>query len=419
MADVFERDVNRGYVRFIRSISSSSKIKKRRNLLSLFLFSIHFIGNIVKLGFIPLLYLYGIILIFWIRFKFTFTKKWQPSQLHQNALNYIPEFISQYPMHLYPIIAKSLEMAFIKENIESITRDIQGGIVELAIGDGTFSSRIFSEIDKITGFDLNPYSLIQTKEYPHISQRIVADCLNPPIRSGGASFIVSNNFLHHITNKKETLEHWSAIARYALFNENTNYWAEGWSKPYLLRLIGLRRLAHKASDRIANHSLQTLWRKTDLGLLVRRFYEIRKEETFFHEKIFFLSSVCSALLFCYGPPTPALQKWVMNGVFAPLTKRITYYMAKALIEYDAILPRDRDVFICWSVESKQVKQNSIGDRIGLVCPDCCEWLQGNRCQHCQRTFEEKDGMMFLLPKKLTEEISFKQDKADILGKEHL
>src|SRR4030042_4368354 len=189
MTDVIEKDVNRGYARFIWSISSSSKFKKRRNLLSFFLFSIHFIGNVVKLGFIPLLYLYGIFLIFWIRLKFTLTKKCEPSQLHQNALHYIPEFISQYPMHLYPIIAKSLDMAFIKENIENITRDIQGGIVELAIGDGTFSKRIFSEIDKITGFDLNPYSLIQTKKYPHISQRIVADCLNPPIRSGGASFI--------------------------------------------------------------------------------------------------------------------------------------------------------------------------------------------------------------------------------------
>ena len=419
MADVIEKDVNRGYVRFIGSISSILEVRKKRNLRSLFLFSIHFIGNIVKLGFIPLLYLYGIFLIFWIRFKFTFTKKCQPSQLHQNALNYIPEFISQYPMHLYPIIAKSLEMAFIKKNIENITRDIKGGIVELAIGDGTFSSRIFSEKNKVVGFDLNPYSLIQSKRYPHIAQRIVADCLNPPIESGGATFIVSNNFLHHITNKKETLENWSAMARYALFNENTNYWAEGWSKPYLLKSIGLRRAALKAADRIANLSLQTLWRKAELRSLVRRFYEIQREETFFHEKIFFLCSICSALLFCYGPPTPKLQKRVMNGIFASITKRITYHMAKALIEYDSILPRDRDVFISWSLESKQVKQNFIRGQIGLVCPDCREQVQGNQCTRCQRSFEEKGGMLFLLPKELAKEISFNQENADVLGGEHL
>ena len=48
-------------------------------------------------------------------------------------------------MHLYPIIAKSMEMAFLKENIRQIVSRVKEGIVELAIGEGTFSSRIFSE----------------------------------------------------------------------------------------------------------------------------------------------------------------------------------------------------------------------------------------------------------------------------------
>jgi len=119
---------------------------------------------------------------------------------------------------------------------------------------------------------------------------------------------MSNNFLHHITRKKETLEHWSSIARYALFNENTNYWAEGWYKPYFLNSLGLKRAAKKAAGQIANQSLQSLWRSVDLGMLVRQFYKTQREESFFHEKVFFLSSICSALLFCYGPPTPELQR---------------------------------------------------------------------------------------------------------------
>ena len=419
MSGTVERDINRGYVQFIKSISSISEFQKRRILRPLFLFSFHLIRNIVKLSFLPLLYFYGIFLILWIRFKFTFIKKRQPSLLHREALNYVPDFISQYPMHLYPIVSKSLEMAFIKEKVEKITQNLQGGIVELAIGDGTFSGRIFSEKHKIMGLDLNPYSLIQTKRYPHIANRIVADCLNPPIEPGGASLIVSNNFLHHITKKKETLEHWSSIALYALFNENTNYWAEGWSKPYLLKSIGFRKAARRVADRIANHSLQTLWSKSDLGTLVRTFYDIQEEETFCHERIFFLSSICSALLFCYGPPTPELQKRVMKGILLPITKRLSYHMAKALIEYDAILPRDRDVFICWALKSKRLRQNFIGGRVTLVCPDCFERLQGNQCHCCQRTFEEKEGMLFLLPKELAEEISFNQEKANVLGEEHL
>jgi len=414
-----EKDINRGYVQFIKSISSDSEVMKKRHFLSVIPFLMNLIGNIMKLTLIPLLYLYGILLVLCIRFRLTLTKNQPSSQSHQEALHYICEFVSQYPMHLYPIVAKSLEMAFIKQNFESITRDLQGEIVELAIGDGTFSNRIFSGKNKIIGFDLNPYSLIQTKKYDHIEQRIVADCLNPPIESGGAFFIVSNNFLHHITSKKETLENWSRIAHYALFNENTNYWAEGWSKPYLLKLTGLRRLARKAADRIANNSLQTLWRREELRSLVKTFYEIQREETFFHERVFFLCSICSALLFCYGPPTPKLAKRVMNGILSPITKKITYHMAKALIEYDSVLPRDRDVFICWSLESRQARESLADHGITLVCPDCREQLQGKQCPRCQRFFQEKEGILFLLPKELAKEISFNLERAGILGEEHL
>jgi len=419
MSDVREKDINRGYLGFIKSISSVSEGKKKRTLGSLLGIFRHLVGIALKVSAIPLLYLYGILLIIWTRCKFLFLKKHPLSPLHQKALHYIPEFISQYPMHLYPIIAKSLEMAFIKESIERITRDLRGGVVELAIGDGTFSSRIFSEKNRIVGFDLNPYSLIQVKKYAHVRQCVVADCLNPPIGAGGASLIVSNNFLHHVTNKEGTLKHWAAIARYALFNENTNYWAEGWLKPYVLKSIGFKWAAQKAADQIAARSLQTLWEKPQLGILVRQFYDIEREESFFHEKVFFLSSICSALLFCYGPPTPELQKRVMNGIFAPLTKKITYHLAKALIEYDAILKRDRDVFICWSLESKQLEQNVVGDGIKLICPDCRERLQGNQCVRCQRSFDEIMGMLFLLPKELTQEIPFREEKAQLLGEEHL
>jgi len=66
----------------------------------------------------------------------------------------------------------------------------------------------------------------------------------------------------------------------------------------------------------------------------------------------------------------------MNGVLAPLTKKITYHLAKALIEYDAILPRDRDVFVCWALESRRVQQNFVGDRVKLVCPGLPQTTSG-------------------------------------------
>lgn len=341
------------------------------------------------------------------------------SNLHMGAIENVSQFISQYPMHLYPIITKSMEMVFLKKNIRKIVSKVKEGIVELAIGEGTFSSRIFSNDDKLIGFDLNPYSLIHTKKYKHITKRVVADCRIPPIDSCGASFIVCNNFLHHITDKENTIKNWAQKAPYAIFNENTIYWASGWMKPFVLKLMGLNNAAKKETRHMEKHSLQALWKKEELSSLINQYYDIHEEVSFFNEKAFFLSTVFSALLFCYGPPTPELQKKVMNSLFNPITKLFTYHIAKTLIEYDSILPRDRDTFICWLVKSKAIGEDCIPGHVKLVCPDCRELLQDNKCHRCDRIFEEKDEMLFLLPKEIAEEISYSENQPKLLGEEHL
>jgi hypothetical protein len=153
--------------------------------------------------------------------------------------------------------------------------------------------------------------------------------------------------------------------------------------------------------------------------LIHRYYTIEEELSFFSEKVFFLSAVCSALLLCYGPPTPLLQKKVMNRLLGPFTRRLTYSMAKALIETDAMLPRNKDAFICWLGKSRAIGESSVGDDITLVCPDCRGVLQGNQCPHCHRTFEEKDGMLFLLPEGLVDEIVYSSNQSNQLKEEHL
>ena len=94
-------------------------------------------------------------------------------------------------------------------------------------------------------------------------------------------------------------------------------------------------------------------------------------------------------------------------------------MAKAFIEYDAVLPREKERFICWLARSKAIGETNVGDDITFVCPDCRGVLQGNHCLHCHRTFEEKDGMLFLLPERLVEEISYSANQSNPLKEEHL
>lgn len=382
-------------------------------------FMTNLIFNLCKLPLVPFLYFYGLLLFIFLRIKLLLAKNKSLSNLHMEATENVSQFISQYPMHLYPIIAKSIEMVFLKKNIRQVVSKVKEGIVELAIGEGTFSSRVFSSDDKLVGLDLNPYSLIHTKKYKHITKRVVADCRTPPIDSCGASFIICNNFLHHITDKENAIKSWAKIAPYAIFNENTIYWASGWVKPFTLKLVGLNNAAKKETRHMEEHSLQTLWKKEELSALINQYYDIYEEVSFFNEKAFFLSAVCSALLFCYGPPTPEIQKRVMNSLFGPITKLFTYHIAKTLIEYDAILPRDRDTFICWLVKSKTIGEEFRSGDVNLVCPDCRELLQDNKCHRCDRTFEEKDGMLFLLPKELAEEISYSDNQPNLLREEHL
>ena len=419
MSPIVDSDINRGYVHFIRSLSSTLNKQKRGMTKTFHSFMTSLIFNLCKLSLVPFLYFYGLLLFIFLRIKLLLAKNKSQSNLHMEATENVSKFISQYPMHLYPIIAKSMEMVFLKKNIRQVVSKVKEGIVELAIGEGTFSSRIFSSDDKLVGLDLNPYSLIHTKKYKHITKRVVADCRNPPIDSCGASFIVCNNFLHHITDKENAIKGWAKIAPYAIFNENTSYWASGWVNPFILKLLGLNNAAEKEARQIENHSLQTLWKKEELRSLIQQHYEISEEFSFFSEKVFFLSAVCSTLLFCYGPPTPDPQKRVMNKLFGPITRLFTYHIAKALIEYDAISPRDKDAFICWLVRSKKIEGNCIPDHVKLVCPDCRGLLQDNRCICCHKTFEEKDGMLFLLPKEMVEEISYSGNQPNLLKGEHL
>lgn len=416
MPVILTNDINRGYINFIKSLSSSPGVKEKKSIARV-LRSMTAVS--IKAALIPALIIYGVLIILLLKVRLLFGRDNRPSELHLNAIGHINKFISQYPMHLYPVVAKSLELSFMKDNIKRIKDKAKGGIIELAVGDGSLSSRIFSDEQKIVCLDINPYSLVHTRAYGHISKRVVADCLCPPVSPRGASLILCNNLLHHVTNKEYTLDNWARIAPYALFNENTNYWASAWYRPFILDMLGLKNSSRKAEDDIRERSLQVLWTKEELASAIRKYYDVIEEKTFLDKKVFFLSSICSLLLFCYGPPTPGLQKRVMNNLLGPITRLVTYHAAKSLIEYDAILPRDKDVFICWLAGSRLRDSKDLAGEVSLVCPDCGGGLQDNLCNICRRTFEEKDGMFFLLPKDLSGEISYFPSKSGVLNRQHL
>lgn len=410
-------EINNGYIEFIKSISKASNIK-HKGIKIAYLIK-YLLINLVRIVLIPFVYIYALILIGYLKIRIHFSDN-NESDIHKKALEFVPELVTQYPMHLYPVVAKAIELAFIKSNIDKyIELNNRKGIAEFAIGDGTLSQKVFKSDDKITAFDINPYSLYHVKDYSHVQTRIIANCLNPPIIPEGAFFFISNNLLHHIDDKNKTLENWSKIAEYALFNENTIYWANSWTKPYILEKFGFKKIAKKITNRIIEHGLQALLSEEELKLLVRKHFEVLVEFSFLKNDIFFLCAIFSSLMLCYGPPTPRLNKAIFNNIFAGFSSYLTTNLANLLITYDACLKREKDTFITWIVKSKTVTNPKMNEDISLMCPKCKYPLVGKYCSQCNTKYPEADGMLFLLNDENAEQIIYNPNKADILGKEHL
>lgn len=156
----------------------------------------------------------------WIRLRLA--TRHPESALHRRALAHVPSFVRQYPFHLYAVVAKSLELAYLKDHLPRLLeRESAAQILELATGDGTLSRLVFDGVGKVTGIDINPYFLSKAARYRHVERAIVADALDPPIRNGSQDLLVSLNLLHHVTEKEAAVAKWSRIAATLLFNENT------------------------------------------------------------------------------------------------------------------------------------------------------------------------------------------------------
>jgi ubiquinone/menaquinone biosynthesis C-methylase UbiE len=303
-------------------------------------------------------------------------------------------------------VGKALELAFIRRNFLTEINTQQDKIVELAVGDGSFSRIIFAaqaaKNVQITGLDLNPYSLYKTRHDQHIGQRVIGDCIEPPLPAGQYDWLMANNFLHHITHKEEALTAWSKIAAHAVFNENTVYWASSWTIPYLLRKMGAVLASAKVTKKIETISYQKLLTGEALAQLVKQSFIVKKQEGYLDTHTFFLCSIFSFLLRCYGPPTPAfLKKLILSpglGWFRFLILSLTRKVAELLIFFDSCRSRQKDVFISYLGQSKnyQPLKERLHQTIFFKCPRCGGGVEQHYCTQCKKEYQIKDNMLFLL-----------------------
>ena len=364
------------------------------------------------------LVLTSIVLGTWLK-MYLWVKGSRTAPLNARAVGHVPEFIDQYPLHLYPVVLKSFQFAFLKDEVYKLVEQ-DARFAEMAIGEGTFSARIFPPDANVVGFDLSPYSLRNATELPHVKQAVICDCLCPPIRGGHFDVIISNNFLHHVTMKQQTLANWSKVARTLIFNESTPYWASGWARPFMLKKLGFKAAAQRTVEKIKLVMLQDLEPKEVLDNLIYRDYEIIEVASYMSERTFFLCALYSFIMRCSGPPTPQdLKSFFLNKYMRRVTVPLTTGIAKMLIRYDQFQDRSRDAYVSYVCASRHAAETSAENY--LLCPRCGgEITQADRCQGCEKQYSRMDDMLFLLPEEMEYvEKDYDPDKARLTPKEHL
>lgn len=405
-------EINRGYLDHFRHFTGAGGFKARLRDRLVY-------GRPAQLLFLPLVplvaMLVGVRLLVWR----TFASRRPLPDLHREALPLVDEFVDQYPLHLYPVVAKSLELAFLKARIDKLVAGSTRAL-ELAVGDGTLSRRVFGPAQTITGLDLSPLDLVKAQRFPHVQRAVVGDALNPPFAPGSFDLLIANNFLHHVTQKRLALSNWKRLASTLMFTENTRRWATGWTVPFVLRRLGLARQADDVAMTIERRSLQCLLPVDEIVGQVESVCPVTEQQSFLSERTFFLCSVFSFSLRCFGPPTPAIFKRIALGPFRPFAIPMTRWIAKRLIEFDAEQDRRHDTFLQFTCKGDGAQPPGPVES-DVICPTCQVRLSASfHCATCHETYPVRDGLLFVLPAALRNILNdYEARRTETIPDEHL
>lgn len=342
------------------------------------------------------------------------------SRLHERAVELAGEFGTQYPLWPYSILVKSMGWAFLEQHLPRGSED-RKHVLELAIGEGSFSKRVFSGSDNVVGVDVNPVSLSKAATMPNVSKAVVANCLVPPIAPGSFSVVLANNFLHHVSDKGGALTRWAQIAPRMLFNESTPLWSQSWPVPRFLRAIGLRRIAAFSAALLDRLGSQDLLTEPVLTELVQKHVNITDKQTYFAENTYLFATLPCLVALNMGAIPEELKQIAQKKPFRSLTARMTSTLIKLLIEYDERQARDRDVFISYAVRSRSCSANTLPVQF-LMCASCGRGRLDDEggCPECGHKYRTIDGMLFLLEPGLKHiEDSYDPADAAAFASEHL
>lgn len=112
------------------------------------------------------------------------------------------------------------------------------------------------------------------------------------------------------------------------------------------------------------------------------------------------------------------MKRLYNGLLQPIAIPLTRILARLLIRFDQWQDRNTDTYLTLVCNSRIfVKSQGSAE---LRCPECEGDLKEETCVRCNRRYDSRDGMLFLLPSDLASISSqYRPDVASTLPAEHL
>jgi|GEM_PF-2322969 len=160
-------------------------------------------------------------------------------------------FMDIYTGCVYSPFIKGRELELFKKC------SMQEPILELALGDGYFSSLLFKLSDKklTYGADLIYGTLKSAMRYNHCDNYIIMDAAQIPLPDNCIGTVIMNNLMHHIPDRSLVLKEVNRVLKRGgrfIFTENTMGWGVFSWEQLLLRKLRL----HKFADYILKLSLK-------------------------------------------------------------------------------------------------------------------------------------------------------------------
>jgi hypothetical protein len=339
-------------------------------------------------------------MILWLKAKVG-GRRAEIGKLHEDTLKYTDDLSEQYPLSFYPITYKSIELAYLHDEMSELFAS-NARFVECAIGEGTLSRRVFPPEANVVGLDISPMALRRAAKMPHVKDAIICDIFACPVKPGSFDALVSNNFLHHVTNKERVLEVWAGLSPVAYFNECTEYWKTAWPVPYAMARMGMKDLARRTADKIEYDFKNTFLPADVVDAKVQSHHDIVRRTSFLSESTMMMCFLFGNIMRTQGPLTGEAHRWVLwfctgplRGIVMPATKEL----ARLLIIWDAFQDRSRDAYVSYTIKSRSFLPSKTEGY--LTCPEChAEMDSSARCGQCGKQYNRIAGILFLLPKEL-------------------